>query len=317
MKKILLLLILSIFSTNLYAQELETESEQLIKARAELKRLQEESSRLVSDFKKKEQEVEDAESDLAKKLEKYKKLNLDSLGTEIKEVKARLEELGNRSNEISVLTEEASKRIAELEQKKRELEQIRNNEVEARINKYSPMLDRPLSILIDEKTIETINEDCAKYSDSKEMSDFIERVAMISTYIKKYIDAKRSLELEYDQKSLDEKIDSLVIIKEQLSTEQAAEIDELIGTLRNFTEGVKVLQDYFGKLNVERKDPNISSEDIPGVIENIEKDETLKSRLKEFVYPIPYLNNALDEFKRAVLSNPKSHPAIERKILGY
>lgn len=316
MKKILLLLILSIFSTNLYAQEVETESEEYIKAQVEEEKRNAELEGLKSDLSKKRKEVADAKSDLAKKKEKYVKLNLDSLAAKRVEVETRIAEIGNRSYELTVLTEEARKRIAELEQKKSELEQIRNNEVEARINKYRPMLGRLLSILIDGKTIETIKEDCAKYRDSEEMLAFLTEVDQISTCIKIYIDAKRSLELEYDQKILDEKIDSLVIIKEQLSTEQAAEIDELIGTLRKFTEGVKVLQDYFAMLNDGRKGDYIETSDIEATIEFIE-DETMKSRLNMFVYPIPYLNNALNEFKRAVLSNPKSHPAIERKILGY
>ena len=220
--------------------------------------------------------------------------------------------------ELKIRREESIKATELLDAEIKELAVVRDSVVKATIAKYTPLFDKPFSQL---EPVTTIIKECKPFDDDAQMCEFITKLNTLHKYQQVYNDGLKLLNSGYDsgkvQKSIGDFKETIALVSES----QRGELQDILGKLEIYRDGVLTLIEFIEGLNKEKGDyfrfEDFCRYKAKMMKENNERTNKWRERYDKYIVPIPYLKNSLNTFEQELQKAPLSRPIIELEILRH
>lgn len=220
--------------------------------------------------------------------------------------------------ELKQKIEETTKATEALKAEIEELAVIRDSIVSVTIAKHESLLDKPFSQI---EPLFAVIEECRQYNDDAQMRAFISKLDTLYTHQRVYNKGLSLLSTGYDSKKVQESIgefhQTIALVKES----QRDELQDILGKLELYREGVLIFIEFIEGLNKEKLD-YFRFEDFcrykeKMMKENSDRTNKWRERYERCIVPIPYLKKSFELFEQEIKKAPLSHPIIELEILRH
>ena len=224
---------------------------------------------------------------------------------------AQKTELGALSKETKRLTDETEKLNADI----KELEAIRDSVVKVTISSKEQLFTKPFSEL---KSLNDDIKECEKYSDAKEIRNFLTRLYTLRKDKAVYDKGVKMLTSKFDSVKIRQAKLEIEQCKTRANEKQKAEFDKLLKDFDTFEEGVNAFYEFIMILNARRGQSSyFTTPDFEHFFNGMkERRPEWKDRYDRCIMTNSYLQKGFNKFVEQVRKSPQSHPEIEKEILS-
>lgn len=332
-KTIILVTLLMISCNDIFAQEVETDYETLYKKELarqdslngvlqDLRNRQKsllsitgtDSSKLTKKTDSKIKELESKKSELSKLRDSPANKKLQDLLIQQNQLESQIASLLADTASLSSKIINTDIQIAQLSGNVAELESIKDNVSKHLIDENASILEKPFSQLTIEE-LSSVKTKCSRYSTDQKINALLARTEKVLNNKRVYDDAIRVLNSKYNKGELIRITERLVNVKET-NPIQHSEMNQLRGMLANYEPGMATFKLFIQELNRRREGvTSYSKDDLSHDLSAVRKK--LQERIDSEITQVPYLEKAYNEYIKAIIAKPMSHPAIENEILNY
>ena len=271
------------------------------------------SSKLTkkTDAKVKELEAKKAEDD--KLLNSPNNIKLNELLKKQEQLESEIASLSSDTINLVAKIYSYEEQIAQLKENVAELDSIKDNVSKQLLDENKVILEKPFSQLtMDELT--AIKTKCSKYSTEQKINELIAKTDKVINNKRYYDEATRILNSKYNKGDIIRISDCLAKVTGTNSAQQR-EINLVRGQLSHFEPGMSTFKLFIQEFNRRREGvTSYSKDDLSHDLSAVRKK--LQERIDSEITQVPYLEKAYNEYIKAIIAKPMSHPAIENEILN-
>lgn len=255
-------------------------------------------------------------SDLKKREEKSDDKGWSDLQEEFEQSKNEAERLNTEIKQLSQDLDEIDEEIATYASYNEKLKSLRNKTITGFINGSNKTLGQSFAVLSADE-LNRIKKRCGNYDGDERVEKLADKVMKVKHYKDIHDEAAGVLKMRYDKGMVERTIRSLNSIpKDVLSIPQQKDINRLLGGAENYAKGIAVFKKYIDEINRRRNgmDDYYTVEYYNDDRERTLDTDNLRKDIDRYVRQVPYLDKAFEDYHRALLSAPASHPEIEKEI---
>lgn len=272
------------------------------------------SSKLTKKTDSKIKELESKKSELSKLRDSPANKKLQDLLIQQNQLESQIASLLADTASLSSKIINTDIQIAQLSGNVAELESIKDNVSKHLIDENASILEKPFSQLTIEE-LSSVKTKCSRYSTDQKINALLARTEKVLNNKRVYDDAIRVLNSKYNKGELIRITERLVNVKET-NPIQHSEMNQLRGMLANYEPGMATFKLFIQELNRRREGvTSYSKDDLSHDLSAVRKK--LQERIDSEITQVPYLEKAYNEYIKAIIAKPMSHPAIENEILNY
>lgn len=272
------------------------------------------SSKLTKKTDSKIKELESKKSELSKLRDSPANKKLQYLLIQQNQLESQIASLLADTASLSSKIINTDIQIAQLSGNVAELESIKDNVSKHLIDENASILEKPFSQLTIEE-LSSVKTKCSRYSTDQKINALLARTEKVLNNKRVYDDAIRVLNSKYNKGELIRITERLVNVKET-NPIQHSEMNQLRGMLANYEPGMATFKLFIQELNRRREGvTSYSKDDLSHDLSAVRKK--LQERIDSEITQVPYLEKAYNEYIKAIIAKPMSHPAIENEILNY
>ncbi len=259
-------------------------------------------------------ELESQKADLTKLLSSPTYKKLQDLIKEQKELESQLISLSADTASLSTQISAIDPQIAQLSGNVAELESIKDNVSKQLIDENTSILEKPFSQMSTEELSSVITK-CRRYITDQKINALIVKTERVLNNKRVYDDAIRILNSKYNKGELLRINERLINVKGTNQIQQS-EINQVRGMLAHFEPGMAAFKTFIQEINRRREGTSsYSKDDLNHDLSKVK--EKLQGKIDFDILSVPYLSKAYNDYLKAIIAKPMSHPVIEAEILKY